>query len=74
VSIGSNATISCGISIGEGATVGAGAVVTRDVPPHAIVAAVPARAINLKEALELSRLKTATPAKRALNNRFLELK
>jgi acetyltransferase-like isoleucine patch superfamily enzyme len=50
VSIGSNATILCGISIGEGATVGAGAVVTRDVPPHAIVAGVPARAVNLTEA------------------------
>ena len=44
VSIGSNATILCGISIGEGATVGAGAVVTRDVP-HGV----PARAVNLKE-------------------------
>jgi UDP-2-acetamido-3-amino-2,3-dideoxy-glucuronate N-acetyltransferase len=42
-SIGTNATIMGGITIGEGALVGAGAVVTKDVPPHAIVAGVPAR-------------------------------
>lgn len=45
-SIGSNATILPGIVIGEGAQVGAGAVVTKDVPPHAIVAGVPARVIG----------------------------
>jgi UDP-2-acetamido-3-amino-2,3-dideoxy-glucuronate N-acetyltransferase len=42
-SIGSNATILCGVTIGEGAMVGAGSVVTRDVPPHTIVAGNPAR-------------------------------
>ena len=42
-SIGSNATILCGIRIGEGATIGAGAVVTRDVSAGAVVAGVPAR-------------------------------
>jgi len=41
-SIGSNATIMCDLTIGEGALVGAGAVVTRDVPDHAVVAGVPA--------------------------------
>ena len=42
-SIGSNATVLCGVTIGEHALVGAGAVVTRDVPAYGIVAGVPAR-------------------------------
>jgi UDP-2-acetamido-3-amino-2,3-dideoxy-glucuronate N-acetyltransferase len=41
--IGANATIVCGVTIGELAFVAAGAVVTRDVPPQAVVAGVPAR-------------------------------
>ncbi len=45
-SIGSGAIIRCGVTIGEHAMVGAGAVVTRDVAPHAIVAGVPARTIG----------------------------
>jgi UDP-2-acetamido-3-amino-2,3-dideoxy-glucuronate N-acetyltransferase len=45
-SIGANATILCGITIGEHAQVGAGAVVTADVPPYASVAGVPARVIG----------------------------
>ncbi|HNE28093.1 MAG TPA: acyltransferase [Saprospiraceae bacterium] len=40
--IGANATIVCGITIGEYAFVGAGAVVTRDVPPYALVLGNPA--------------------------------
>ncbi|MEW6156617.1 MAG: acyltransferase [Verrucomicrobiota bacterium] len=42
-SIGSSATILCGITIGEGALIGAGSVVTRDVPPHSVVCGNPAR-------------------------------
>ena len=45
-SIGSNATIMAGVTIGESALVGAGAVVTTDVPDYAIVAGVPARVIG----------------------------
>src|SRR5213080_4977400 len=44
-SIGSNATILCGVEIGEGATVGAGSVVTKNVPAGAVVAGNPARII-----------------------------
>jgi UDP-2-acetamido-3-amino-2,3-dideoxy-glucuronate N-acetyltransferase len=42
-SIGANATILCGATIGTYAIIGAGAVVTRDVPAHAIMVGVPAR-------------------------------
>ena len=45
-SIGSNATILCGLTIGAGAIVGAGSVVTHDVPPGAVVAGNPARIIS----------------------------
>jgi UDP-2-acetamido-3-amino-2,3-dideoxy-glucuronate N-acetyltransferase len=45
-SIGSNATIVAGVEIGEAAMIGAGAVVTHDVPDYAIVAGVPARVIG----------------------------
>ncbi|MDF3018728.1 MAG: transferase hexapeptide repeat containing protein [Steroidobacteraceae bacterium] len=42
-SIGSNATIVAGITIGEFALIAAGAVVTKDIPPYAIAVGVPAR-------------------------------
>lgn len=45
-SIGANATIICGITIGEYAMIGAGAVVTKDVPPYALVVGNPARQIG----------------------------
>ena len=46
VSVGSSATILCGVTIGENAIVGAGAVVTKDVPPGSVVAGVPAKVIK----------------------------
>src|SRR5882757_9979738 len=45
-SIGSNATILCGITIGENALIGAGSVVTRDLPSNTVVAGVPAKIIK----------------------------
>lgn len=48
-SIGSSVTLLCGVTVGEGAMVGAGSVVTRDVPPRAVVAGNPARLIRMLE-------------------------
>ena len=45
-SIGSGAVIMCGVTIGEKAMIGAGAVVTHDVPANAVVAGVPARLLR----------------------------
>ena len=45
-SIGSNATVLCGVTIGEEAVVGAGSVVTQDVPAQAVVAGNPARILR----------------------------
>jgi acetyltransferase-like isoleucine patch superfamily enzyme len=45
-SIGSSATILCGVTIGEGAIVGAGSVVTKDVEPYTVVAGNPARLLR----------------------------
>ena len=41
--LGANCTIVCGVTIGEFAFIGAGSVVTKDVPPHALMVGVPAR-------------------------------
>ena len=45
-SLGSSVTVLCGVTVGEGAIVGAGSVVTKDVPPNTIVAGNPARIIR----------------------------
>jgi UDP-2-acetamido-3-amino-2,3-dideoxy-glucuronate N-acetyltransferase len=45
-SIGANATVLCGVTLGEYCFVGAGAVVTKDVPAYALVTGVPARAVG----------------------------
>jgi len=54
-SIGANATILPGLTIGENAMVGAGAVVTRSVPPHAIVVGNPAKIVGYADTADSSR-------------------
>lgn len=51
-SVGSSSTILCGVTIGENAIVGAGAVVTKDVPANAVVAGVPAKLIKYLETVK----------------------
>src|SRR5690606_27155717 len=46
--IGARAILMAGIEVGDGAIVGAGAVVTHDVPPFAIVGGVPSRVIGFR--------------------------
>ena len=46
VSIGANATIRCGITLGEWCMIAAGSVVTKNVPPHALMVGVPARILG----------------------------
>ncbi|NOS70743.1 MAG: N-acetyltransferase [Verrucomicrobia bacterium] len=48
-SIGSGATILCGVTIGERAIIGAGSVVTKDVPPGGVVAGNPAKLLRIKK-------------------------
>ena len=50
-SIGSGATLLCGITVGSRAVIGAGSVVTRDVPAGAIVAGNPARVLRMTDAV-----------------------
>ena len=49
-SVGTSATILCGITIGENAIVGAGSVVTKDIPANSIVAGVPAQILRRTDA------------------------
>ena len=49
VSIGSSTTILCGVTIGQNVIVGAGSVVTKDVPDNVIIAGVPAKIIKKEE-------------------------
>jgi len=53
--IGTNAVILPGVTVGRGSIVGAGAVVTHDVPPFSVVAGVPARVIRQRDAQEAPR-------------------
>lgn len=55
--IGYGVTIMGGVSIGEGVIIGAGAVVTKDVPPMAIVGGNPAKVIGLRNEIEFNKLK-----------------
>jgi acetyltransferase-like isoleucine patch superfamily enzyme len=47
--IGGNSTILPGVRVGEGAVIGAGSVVTRDIPPYTVAVGNPARAIKIRE-------------------------
>lgn len=50
-SIGTSSTILCGVTIGENAIVGAGSVITKDVPANTVVAGVPARILRRLDAV-----------------------
>lgn len=60
-SIGTGATILCGITIGENAIIGAGSVVTRDVPASAVVAGSPARLVRPVQEEAASKNEAAKP-------------
>lgn len=62
-SIGSGATLLCGITVGENALIGAGSVVTKDVPPNSIVAGNPARVLK-----SIANGESSLPLPRSLDN------
>jgi acetyltransferase-like isoleucine patch superfamily enzyme len=63
--IGTNAVLLPGVTVGKGAIVGAGAVVTKDVPPFAIVAGVPAKFLRWRERTQTSSRQAGRRATRA---------
>jgi len=63
-SVGANATVLPGITIGQNAMVGAGAVVTRNVPPHAIVAGNPARIVRYASTADTFQPSSSNPPSR----------
>ena len=54
--IGTRVTVLSGVTIGEGAVVGANSLVTKDVPPYSLVAGVPARVIKEKVNILLKKI------------------
>lgn len=75
-SIGANATILPGLTIGQYAMVGAGTVVTKDVPPYAIVVGNPARIVGYCETTKgrSNKKKAAAPEKQSVSNTSLNIK
>lgn len=68
-SIGANATIICGVTIGRNAMVGAGAVVTKDVPDNAVVVGCPANQIGFRDATGRNITRTMTEDSTGRGNR-----
>jgi acetyltransferase-like isoleucine patch superfamily enzyme len=66
-SIGSSVTVLCGVRIGKRAIVGAGAVVTRDVPDHAVVAGNPARIIRYTDQITVGNEHPTHPGENPLS-------
>jgi acetyltransferase-like isoleucine patch superfamily enzyme len=61
--IGTNAVVLPGVTIGKGAIVGAGAVVTKDVPPFTVAAGVPARVLRQRRERTISAVRSASAAR-----------